>query len=423
MLKSIAQPSPDLQAFIQSSGHPLNQAQERHITQVADALVTIDGRKTLSSLYRAISGDPCPKAGADTFRVAPWQADDLRIPLREKLVQDALIQREAAHQKPIIFLSLDDGLTDKDKGSKRLQAVDWHFDHVNALPNHPAFTKGCVYVMLRLTVGEVSFTIDMQLYLRASTVRRLNKEREPGKRLTFHSKIDIAQQMLEAVAPFIPPHYRVYVLFDSWYAAASLLKWCRAQDWHIICRLKSNRLLNGEQVRYHNQRLKHRRYTRVRVTAADEERPKTYLVRSLTGQLSSLPDDVRVFISKRHNRDTRPRYFCSTDLSLSAHQALSRYHERWGCDVANWYIAEKLGWADCRLWHVESVEKYLVVLWLALAYIEVRKASSYAHHNLADVIRLHRQEHARALLEEACQLVLQTHDLQQVYRRYSLAAA
>jgi hypothetical protein len=64
--------------------------------------------------------------------------------------------------------------------------------------------KGFVYIMLRLTVGEVSFTIDMQLYLRASTVRRLNKERKPHNQPAFRSKIDIAQQMLDAVAPFIP---------------------------------------------------------------------------------------------------------------------------------------------------------------------------------------------------------------------------
>ena len=82
MLKSITRLSPKLQAFIQSLDHPLNQAQEQHIMRVADALVTTGGRKTLSALYRAITGDPCPKAGADTFRVAPWRADDLRIPLR-----------------------------------------------------------------------------------------------------------------------------------------------------------------------------------------------------------------------------------------------------------------------------------------------------------------------------------------------------
>jgi hypothetical protein len=73
-------------------------------------LVTTEGRKTLSALFRAITGDPCPKAGVDTFRLVPWQANDLRIPLREKLVQGALARREAAHQKPDIFLILDDNL-------------------------------------------------------------------------------------------------------------------------------------------------------------------------------------------------------------------------------------------------------------------------------------------------------------------------
>jgi len=39
MLKTTAQLSPDLQAFIQSLDLPLNQAQERHTTQVAGVLV------------------------------------------------------------------------------------------------------------------------------------------------------------------------------------------------------------------------------------------------------------------------------------------------------------------------------------------------------------------------------------------------
>ena len=62
MLKSIAQPSPDLQAFIQSLNLPLDQAQEQHISQVAGAMVTIDGRKTLSGLYRAITDGLCHAA-------------------------------------------------------------------------------------------------------------------------------------------------------------------------------------------------------------------------------------------------------------------------------------------------------------------------------------------------------------------------
>nr|NIN97580.1 transposase [Anaerolineae bacterium] len=67
-------------------------------------------------------------------------------------------------------------------------------------------------------------------YLRASTVRRLNKAREKEERLTFHTKIHSAREMLEAVTPFIPEGYQVYLLTDCWYAAASLPKGCRARD-------------------------------------------------------------------------------------------------------------------------------------------------------------------------------------------------
>lgn len=59
-----------------------------------------------------------------------------------------------------------------------------------------------------------------------------------------------------------------------------------------------------------------------------EGSPKTYLVRSLTGKLSCLSEPVRVFISKRHNRDRHPHYFTSTDPSLSAHRVLNDYHTR-----------------------------------------------------------------------------------------------
>jgi hypothetical protein len=343
--------------------------------------------------------------------------------LRQFLVQQAFDMAQAEDAPRRVFLSLDDSLTGKDKGSQRLQMVDWFFDHAHSWPNHAIYTKANVYVLLRLSVGSASFTIDMAPYLRDSTVRRLNKARDQGQRLTFRTKIEIAREMLEAVAPFMPDGYQVYLLTDSWYAAASLLKWCRARDWHVICRLKANRLLNKVQVRDHNQRLKHRRYTRVRVIAADQKQSRIYLVRSLTGKLSRLPDRVRVYISKRHSKDTRPRYYVSTDPSLSAHVALNWFHHRWSCEVANWYVKERLGWADCRLWKVESTEKFMMVLWLALAYLEFRKAKEYSRKSLADVIRLHRNAHARRLLEEACHLVLQVGSIPDVLARFTLTPA
>ena len=423
MLKTIAAASTELTQFVDTLRLPLNTPQHRHIMQIADGLITTQGSKTLSALYRHIVGDPCPKSTADTFREAPWQADNIRTPLRQHLIQTAFEVAEEQGIPKQVFLSLDDSLTAKDNGSKRLQAVDWHVDHTKSWPDHPAYIKGAVYVLLRLTIGNISFTVDMVPYLRAKTVRQLNRARTKEEQLTFRTKIQIARAMLEAVKPLIPDGYTVYLLCDSWYSAASLIGWCRDQEWHVICRLKSNRSLDDVSVRQHHQRHKHRPYTRVRVRAADEKRAKTYLVRSLTGKLSNLSDDVRVFISQRHNGDSYPRYYCCTDLSLSANDALNGFLNRWSCEVANWYIAERLGWADCRLWRVEATEKFLMVLWLALAYLEYRLVTEAAHTNLADVIRSHRQDHAVRLLQQACTMVLQMGEVSQVLARYTLTPA
>ena len=73
------------------------------------------------------------------------------------------------------------------------------------------------------------------------------------------------------------------------------------------------------------------------------------------------------------------------------------------------------------MWRVEAAEKFLMVLWLALAYLEHRQVTEEPHTNLADVIRAHRQEHAVRLLKQACAMVFQIGDVSQVLTRYTLA--
>jgi hypothetical protein len=422
MLKSIAEVSPDLAQFVEDLNLHLSRPQQRHVKQIADGLITINGDKNLSNLYRHFVGDPCPKSAADSFREAPWSADDICIPLRKHLVKTAFQLAEAQGAPKRISLSIDDSFTEKDRHSKRLESVAWHFDHARSRPKEPVHSKGTVYVLLRLSIGEVSVTVGVHLYLRKKTVRQINRSRKKGERIAFRNKLTIAKQMLKAIEPLLPPGYAVYVLFDSWYASANLIRWCRKRNWHVICRLKSNRNLDRVPLKQHRQRLRSQHYARVKISAADQERATTYLVRSLTGKLNRIPGQVRAYISKRFRRDKHPRYYASTDPSLSAQQALDLYHTRWSCEVANWYIAERLGWADCRLWKVESSAKFLMVLWLALAFLEVQCAESKSFTNLADVIRAHREEHSQRLLVEACQLAMQAGDLAPVLERYLIAA-
>jgi hypothetical protein len=105
--------------------------------------------------------------------------------------------------------------------------------------------------------------------LREKTVRRLNRTRSPDRRLHFVSKTRLARQILTEPKPLLPDDFKVYVLFDSWYAAARLLKFIHRQGWYTICALKSNRKLNGQRLDRHNLAQRHRRYTPVTVAAAD----------------------------------------------------------------------------------------------------------------------------------------------------------
>jgi hypothetical protein len=47
--------------------------------------------------------------------------------------------------------------------------------------------------------------------------------------------------MLTELAGLLPKEYQVYVMFDSWYASAKLINFCRRQGWQVICAIKSNR--------------------------------------------------------------------------------------------------------------------------------------------------------------------------------------
>jgi len=87
-----------------------------------------------------------------------------------------------------------------------------------------------VYVEVHVQIGPIGFLFDTRLYQRERKVRRLNRDRDAGQRLHYRSKYNLARSMLEELAELLAKGHRVYVLFDSWYASAKLIKFCRRQQ-------------------------------------------------------------------------------------------------------------------------------------------------------------------------------------------------
>lgn len=414
MLTRILHPPEQLCTFVHSLGLRLSQPQLRHLIRLADALLVWEGPKTLTALQRQFVQAPDPSNWADFLRISPWSASEVRAAARARQVAWLIAEAERAGAPRVIYINLDDSLGEKDKDTRHIEPVSWFFDHTDN-----TYKNGFCYILCTMRVGNQVATVDVRLYLREKTVRRLNRYRPPERRLHFRSKYRIARQILAELAPLLPKGWKVYVQFDSWYASRRLIRFIRRQGWHGTFGLKSNRKLDGQTLTAHAQALRHRWYARVRVTTTDGDE-QTYYVRRLEGRLAGLSDPVRVYVSKRHPREKFPAYIGCTDCTCTAKEALQGYAWRWSCETVNFYLKTQAGLADFRVQSYEAVERYIVVVFLAWAYVEWRFARerSAQVQTYGDILRRHQEEHAEDWLRGVVEMAIETREVEAVLRHF-----
>lgn len=419
MLTRILHNSDKLCTYLEQLELQLSQPQAKHLLNMADALLVCEDKKTLAGLQRQFVEAPDASNMADFLRISPWQIRDVRHQLRTQQVNWLIAEAERAAAPQIIYINIDDSLGEKDKNTRHLEPVAWHHDHSESTKTKPRYKNGFCYVVCTMRVGGNVATLELQLYLREKTVRRLNRQRAKAARLPFRTKYRIARQMLVDLKPLLPKGWSVYVQFDSWYASQRLIKFVRRQGWHVTCGLKHNRHLNGQRLDTHAQALKQRWYTATTVTTADGEQ-QTYYVRRLAGRLAHIPETVRVYVSKRHPREQSPAYIGCTDLTCSAKQTLQGYTWRWSCETVNFYLKTQVGLADFRVQSFEAVDKFIVVVHLAWAYVEQRFALERSAQitTYGDIIRRHRDEHAIDWLTGAIEMAAETGNVDLVLQRF-----
>jgi DDE superfamily endonuclease len=391
----------------------LTAPQLRHVQRVADLLVVAPRKKTLAQLVELELDGVDASNLADFFRISPWDADDVRVPLVAFLLLD--LARRVQDPSLAIYLTLDDSLSVKDKGTRQLQSVDWHYDH-----NRHQVVKGGNHVVLGIHWGEFHYPLLWRLYLRQSSVRRLNRRRK-NNRLRYQSKLELARAMLQQIKDKLPTGKPIYVLFDSWYTSAKLVKWIRQQGWQVIAALKSNRKVAGRKLTDWHQDLKGRRYCQVRLRLANG-RHRTYWVRAIAGRLPGVPGEVRVLLSQTGPGAKAPKYFLCTDTSLSAQEILSRYQHRWSQEVDYWHVKLQLGLGDFRLQSYEAIEKWYAVVYLVLAMLYWQSYEDRERTNrttsLSEVLSRMRQDHQEEVLRAACTEVAAGAPVDEVVRRY-----
>jgi len=435
MLTRIVQQSPKLVTFFQEIGLSLTTPQRKHLVNFADAILVTEGKKTIANLQRQFVEAPDPSNMADFLRISPWPTEEARRKLQRFMIKRALEIAEAKGDPRIILVAVDDSLAEKDKQTSRLEAVDWHYDHLEGRRGKPRYKKGMAFIVVHVLIGSVHLVFDIPIYLREKTVRRLNRDRPQEKRLRFQSKYRLIRQVLEELKSLLPKGWRVYVLCDRWYTSRRLINYSRRQRWHLLGTIKANRKLDGVRIDQRERALRHQRYKRVTVTATDGDK-RTYLVRELRGKLYRVPQEVRVWVSRKHHRDKRPVYLMGTDLALEVKKAFQWYGARWWDEVDNYYLKQLLGLGDFRVQSYEATERWVLAVLLAWNYvlwrkaeeelaalqkhqaIAVQKAPKVGRPSPADIIRQHREEHAVAWLEAACQMAIELGEVEPVLKHF-----
>lgn len=127
------------------------------------------------------------------------------------------------------------------------------------------------------------------------------------------SKVALAKELIqEAFDRGLCPKY---VLFDSWYTSKGILNLVSELGWKYVSRIKSNRLLDGKQIR-----LKWRhRYGQA------------------TGQLKQVSGEVRII------KDGK-RYWVTDDLGLSPAQVKRVYRKRQQIEETFRLLKQEFGW-------------------------------------------------------------------------------
>ena len=425
MIKTIIRPSDALAIFFSELEHPLSKPQQQHVMRIVEGLIVGQGRKTLSQLYAHWVDAPDASAVADFLRVSPWPDGSLNQMVAEMSLSDMIERVKQDGITPLAYISFDDSTTVKDKDTHALEGVDWQHDHNASGRGSAKYNKGMVHVSCRVEIGDYSVPFTYRIYLREKTVRQLNRERSKEERLRFKTKYQLTREMLKELKPLLPKEWKVYVLFDSWYASAKLIKFIRRQGrrWFCLGAIKSNRILDGKSLTQWNKDLKHKHYDSIELKTATGSK-KTYLTRTITGRLNDVPFDVCVVISKRSPRDSHPKYYVCTDTTLSAAKILKRYSKRWSIETDYWYLKQCLGLGEFRVQHYEAIHKWYCLVHFALhfLYYQLRrsKESDRPFSSIAQAIEHHRQHHAQALLIAACEQAIADGNTEGVVNRFIL---
>lgn len=397
--------------FVLSLSLCLSKPQLKHLISIMHGIILAEGRKTITQI-RNHSGKTCDLSCMTRFlKESPWCANRVQRRRMDHLM--ASIRRSRKKQgddRSVIFLIVDDSGCHKDRSTKRMEALDFHFSHTEG----KSVWSHCL-VTAHIVAEGYSFAWDFRPYSRKGYCEE--------NHLPFKSKNDLAMEMINAFPA--NDEEQVYVLMDSWYTSKKLVDTCNAKGFHVIGAVKSNRKIRptGIEVPMSEFADRYIQDPDLRsVTVKDKGRFRVYVYE---GSISDI-ENAKVLLSweKKFSQDKTPFCLLCTDTTLDVVTILEYYNIRWEIETGYRYFKELLGFDQYQMLSFKAIERYWTIQFLVQNFLELQRYewSKESTVTLGDTVRRIRSEMLGQLVVYVYQEGLANTPLKQVLRSLKLIA-
>ena len=220
------------------------------------------------------------------------------------------------------WLIIDDTIISK-TFAKKIENLAWVYDSKIGRS-----IIGLNIVALIWTNGKLTVPVGLRIYKPNS-----------GK-----TRIDLAIELLQTAKRLkIRP---LYVAFDSWYAAAKLMKTIRKYQRHFVTQLKANRAVNG-------------------IPLKEIQRNPYWMMQG------KIAGGLKVLIV-RHGK----KYFAASNLKLSKQELLSQYRSRWEIETVFKMLHSKLGIDQCESRSLNAQSAHFHLCLMAYAVFAKERCNS-----------------------------------------------
>jgi len=256
---------------------------------------------------------------------------------------------------------LDD--TGNEKKGKKTDGVGKFFSHAEN-----DYIWGNNFVTSALQYGNLFIPHKARMYIKEEGAK------EDG-RFEFKTKPEIAFE--EIIEPLdIPPNLQLFVVADSWWFSEQLINSCRGLGHHVICRIKSNKLVNANgssmQVQKYAKSIEKKDFKLITIEARGKK--KKYKFFEMIIELENI-GKARLVITEKTTKKKDPKYFICTDLSLKAKEILTIYDNRWNIETCHREANQKLGFKEYQMRDKRGIERFIqlvFLMWTMILLIELK---------------------------------------------------